>query len=239
MDAWQAVSAGLVGFCIGLVLVALARLTDSRVVRPLLYLILTAALWALGELVATGADDMAWKQIGLALLYSGAIFLPACWWTLAVRWAQEVERAARLRRPFWVRVPVLWAGAMWLVMASNPWHGWFLTPVLGGRNLYGPLWWVMAIPNYALILAAAGLVIRVSRSASRPAVRRQGIVLISSSGFTLISNWAYLFDTGVRPVGTLLVFAIAAAILALGMHRQSLFGVLPVALQEADVGCYR
>ena len=67
MDAWQAMSAGLVGLCIGLVLVALARLPDSRVVRPLLCLILTVVLWTLGELVASGADDMAQKQIGLAL----------------------------------------------------------------------------------------------------------------------------------------------------------------------------
>jgi signal transduction histidine kinase len=230
MDVWQLMSAGTVGLCIGLVLVALARLPDSRVVRPLLCFTITVVLWTLGELVASGADDMVRKQIGLTLLYSGTIFLPACWWTLAVRWAQEVEGRARLRRRLWVRAPLLWAGAMWLVMMSNPWHGWFLTPVLGGRNVYGSLWWVMAIPNYALILAAAGLVIRVAWRVDRPAVRRQGIVLVSSSGLTLFSNWAYLFDAGVRPVGTLLVFAIAAAILALGMHRQGLFGVLPVAL---------
>lgn len=230
MDVWQLISAGMVGLCIGLVLAGLARLPDSRVVRPLLCLTLTVVLWTLGELVAAGADDMVRKQIGLILLYSGTIFLPACWWTLAVRWAQEVEGRARLRRLFWVRVPLLWAGAMWLVMISNAWHGWFLTPVIGGRNLYGPLWWAMAIPNYALILAAAGLVVQVAWGVSRPAVRRQGIVLVSCSGLTLFSNWAYLFDAGVRPVGTLLVFAIAAAILALGMHRQGLFGVLPVAL---------
>ena len=120
MDAWQAISAGLVGLCIGLVLVALARLPDSRVVRSLLCLILTVALWSLGELVASGAEDMARKQIGLVLLYTGTIFLPASWWTLAVRWAQEVEGGARLIGPLWVRAPVLWAGAMWLVMASNP-----------------------------------------------------------------------------------------------------------------------
>jgi signal transduction histidine kinase len=230
MGAWQALSAGLVGLFIGLVVVALARLTDSRVVRPLLCVILTVALWALGELVAAGAEDMAWKQIGLAFLYTGAIFLPACWWTLAVRWAHEVEGVVRLRRPFWVRAPVLWAGAMWLVMASNPWHGGFLTPVLGGRNEYGLLWWLMAIPNYALILAAAGLVIHVSWRVARPAVRWQGVVLVSSSGLTLLSHWAYLFGSEVHPAATLLVFAIAAAILALGMYREGLFGALPTAL---------
>jgi hypothetical protein len=172
---------------------------------------------------------MAAKQIGLAVLYTGTIFLPACWWTLAVRWAQEVDGRTRLRHPLWVRAPLLWAGAMWLLMASNPWHGWFLTPVLGGRNAYEPLWWVMAIPNYALILVAAALVIRVSRRLSRPAVRWQGLVLVSSSGLALVCNWVYLFDTGVRPVETLLVFAVAAAVLAFGMYRQGLFGVLPAA----------
>jgi len=230
MEAWQALSAGLVGLCIGFVLVALARLPDSRVIRPLFCVILTVALWALGELVASGADEVAWKQTGLVFLYSGAIFLPVSWWALAVRWAQEVARTAGLRRPIWIRAPVLWASAMWLVMASNPWHGWFLTPVLGGRNEYGVLWWAMAIPNYALILAAAALVIGVSWRVRRPAVRRQGFVLVSASGLTLLSNWAYLFDSGVRPVSTLLVFAVAAAIVAMGMYRQALFGVLPAAL---------
>lgn len=230
MGAWEAVSAGLVGLCIGLVLVALARLPDSRVFRPLLCLLLTVALWTLGELVASGAEEMTRKQVGLLLLYSGTIFLPAAWWILALRWAQEVDRRVRLRHPLWVRAPLLWAAAMWLVMVSNPWHGWFLTPVLGGRNEYEPLWWTMAIPNYALILVAAGLVIRVTWQAARPAVRWQGIVLVSSSGLTLLTNWAYLLDSEVRSVPTLVVFTIAGSILALGMYRQGLFGVLPAAL---------
>jgi PAS domain-containing protein len=230
MDLWQTMGVGLVGFCIGLVLVALPRLPDSRVIRPILCLSITVAFWSLGEMVAGHADDMLRKQIGLVLLYTGTIFLPACWWALAVRWAQELKGEAWLTRPFWVRAPVFWAAAMWLVMASNPLHGSFLTPVLGGRNEYGPLWWVMAIPNYALILAAGGLVIRASWRIGRPAVRRQAAVLVASSGFALLSNWGYLFVWDIRPAGTLLVFAIAAAILALGMHHQSLFGVLPAAL---------
>jgi signal transduction histidine kinase len=200
------------------------------VVRPLLWFVVAVAAWAFGELVASGADDMAQKRIGLAFLYGGAIFLPTCWWTLAVRWAQEVEGLERLRSRLWLRAPLLWAGAMALVAASNPWHGEFLTPVLGGRNQYGPLWWVMAIPNYALIMAAAALVIQVLRRVGRPAVRWQGIVLISSSGLTLFSHFAYLLGSEVRPVTTVLVFATAAAILALGMYREGLFGVLPAAL---------
>ena len=43
MDLWQAMSVGLVGFCIGLVLVALARLPDSRVIRPLFCLIICSS----------------------------------------------------------------------------------------------------------------------------------------------------------------------------------------------------
>ncbi len=230
MDLWQAVSAGLVGLCIGLVLLAMARLPDSRVVRSLLWLVLAMAFWTLGEVVASSATDMVQKRIGLVFLYSGSIFLPVFWWTLAVRWAQEARGAAKLKHPLWVRVPLLWAAAMWLVMASNPWHGGFLTPVLGGRNEYGLLWWVMAIPNYALILAAAGLVTRVSLQIARPAVRWQGLVLVSSSGLALLGNWAYVFGSGVHPSATLLVFAAAGAILAVGMYRQGLFGVLPAAL---------
>jgi len=230
MDLGQAMSAGLVGLCIGLVLVALARLPDSRLIHPLLGVILAVALWSFGELVASDAEDMLQKQVGLLILYTGTIFLPACWWALAVRWTQELKGGACLAHPLWVRAPVLWAGAMWLVMASNPLHGWFLTPVLGGRNEYGPLWWVMAIPNYALILAAGGVVIQASWRLGRPAVRWQAAVLVAASGLALLSNWVFLLGSEVRPAATLLVFATAGAILALGMYRQSLFGVLPAAL---------
>lgn len=230
MDAWQAISAGLVGVCIGMVLVALARLPDSRVVRSLLCIVLAIALWSLGELVATGANEMVQKRIGLTLLYSGSTFLPAFWWALAVHWTREVEGTARLEHPLWVRAPLLWAGAMWLVMATNPWHGEFLTPVVGGRNQYGPLWWVMAVPNYAIVLAAAGLVARVSLRIARPAVRWQGLVLVTSSGIALVGNWAYVLGSRVQPSATLLVFAVAGAILAAGMYRQGLFGALPAAL---------
>ncbi len=230
MDLWQAISVGLVGLCVGLVLVALTRLPDSRVIRPILCLMLTVVFWSLGELVANHAEDMTHKQIGLLILYTGTTFLPACWWAVAVRWAQELKGEAWLTRRFWVRAPVFWAVAMWLVMVSNPLHGWFLTPVLGGRNEYGPLWWVMAIPNYALILAAGGLVIRASWRVGRPAVRRQAVVLVACSGFALLSNWVFLLGSEVRPTGTQLVFATAAAIFALGLYRQSLFGVLPAAL---------
>jgi signal transduction histidine kinase len=230
MGAVEDLSAGLVGLSIGLVLVALVRLPDSRVFRPLLCVILTVALWTFGEVVATGAEEMTRKQFGLLVLYTGTIFLPVSWWTLALRWAQEVDRGVRLRHPLWVRAPLLWAGAMWLAMVSNPWHGSFLTPVLGGRNEYGPLWWVMAVPNYAMILAAAGLVIRVSWKTARPAVRWQGVVLLSSSGLPLFGNLAYLLHSEVPAVPTLLVFVLAGAILALGMFRQGLFGVLPAAL---------
>jgi signal transduction histidine kinase len=61
-------------------------------------------------------------------------------------------------------------------------------------------------------------------------VRWQSVVLVSSSGLTLLSHWAYLLGSEVRPATTLLVFATAAAILAVGMYRQGLFGVLPAAL---------
>ena len=65
MDIWQAISAGLVGLCIGLVLVALGRLPDSRLIRPLLCVILTVALWSLGELVA------AYEQVRVVLVNHG------------------------------------------------------------------------------------------------------------------------------------------------------------------------
>jgi signal transduction histidine kinase len=183
----------------------------------------------LGDLVAGHAPDLFWKEVGITIHYSGAIFLPSLWWILVLRWAEERSAAPPIDVRLWIRVPLAFAAAMWLVMLTNPWHGRFLVPVLGWRNLYGPLWWVMAIPNYALIVGALGVSIRVLRRTGLPAVRRQGAFMIAASGLTLVSHWVYVAGIGTGANATIPVLALAAMILAVGMFRDGLFGVLPAA----------
>lgn len=112
MEALLAFKGVLVGLCIGFVGVGLVRLPDSRLSRALVAFCASAALWATGELVGEVAPDLFWEQVGIAVLYSGSIFLPALWWRLALRWA-ETRGFAWLRSPWWTRVPLLFAAVLW------------------------------------------------------------------------------------------------------------------------------
>jgi signal transduction histidine kinase len=230
VDPWQLLGAGLVGLWLGGVL-ALMRLPATPLANAVRGLAVCAALWAVGDLIAGLAPDLLWKQVGVSILYSGVIFLPAVWWILALHWAEDSRGAPSLPSRRWVRAPLLFASAMWLLMLTNPWHGRFLVPVVGGRNHYGPLWWLMAVPNYALILGAGVVVLRVFRRRDFQRTRSQGAFLIVASGITLVANWIYVSGAGTPPGVTLPMISIAVMILLVGMLRQGLFGVLPAALR--------
>jgi signal transduction histidine kinase len=230
VDPWQLLGAGLVGLWLGAVL-TLTRLPATPLSRAVRGLTVCAALWAVGDLIAGIAPDLFWKQLGVSILYSGVIFLPAVWWIVALRWSEERAATPSLDLRGRVRAPFVFAGAMWIAMVTNPWHGQFLVPVVGGRNLYGPLWWVMAIPNYGLILGAGVVVLRVLRRMDARPTRRQAAFLIIASGITLAANWVYVSGVGPAAGVTLPLISVAALILLVGMLRQGLFGVLPLALQ--------
>lgn len=229
MDLWHLLGAGLVGLWLGGVL-AFSRVPDSGLTRSLRGFAVCASLWALGDLLASLAPDLFWKRLGLAVLYSGGIFLPPMWWMLALRWSEY--RGAPL--PFdlarWTRLPLLFAGAMWLAMLSNPWHGQFIVPVVGGRNLYGPLWWLMAVPSYGLILGVLAVALRLRRRIRLPDARRQAAFVVAATGLTLVANWLYVAGASGSTNATLPVLSLSGVILCVGMLREGLFGVLPVAL---------
>ena len=235
MEIWLALSGVIGGFCIGLIGVAMSRLPRTPI-RPILYAFIgSGVLWIVGDLIASLATSAGWKHTGLAILYTGAITLPALWWLVALRWADDVEAGLPMRAPAWRWVPLGWAGAMWLVMITNPWHGAFLTPVIGGHNVYQPLWWAMALPNYALILASLAVELEVARRVARREVRRQASFMIAASGVTLLCNALYVSGL-VELNATVVSLSTSSALLLVGMAREGLFGVLPAAFSAIAAG---
>ena len=172
-DFWQLLGAAIVGLGTGGVIV-LTRLPVTGLSRSLRGFAICASLWALGDLITSLASTLFWKEIGIAILYSGVVFLPALWWRLAVQWAGERGLRVAFDPVFWTGVPLAFAGVMWLVMLTNPWHGAFLAPVVGGRNVYGPLWYLNAIPSYALIVGALVVEVWALRRGPSGARRQSG-----------------------------------------------------------------
>src|SRR5262245_2535700 len=231
MEIWQVLSAVFTGLAVGLIGLALARLPRSAIAPPLYGHVAAGGLWAIGNLIANTATTMGWKEAGVAILYTGAIALPSFWWAVALRWAEEEGARLPFRGAAWRNVPYAFAAAMWLVMITNPWHGAFLTPVVRGHNLYQPFWFVMAVPNYALILGALAVELAVMVRVRSREVRRQGALLITASLVTLAGNLLYVF--GQVPFDpTSVVLSASGALLALGMAREGLFGVVPTALLD-------
>jgi len=230
MLVWQLLGFGLVALIVAWVLPALWRLPDPRFFRPLIGLMVTVLLWAGGEVVTAFSSDLFWEQIGIAVLYSGAIFIAPIWWTITNSWAAEQSVTVPFAGRGWVRWPFVWAGAMWLVMLSNPWHGLFLTPVIGERNLYHPLWWAMAIPSYMLAASAFGVAIHVLFATRAQTVRRQAVLMACAGIVMLLSNWLYVLHTVPSINATLVALAVSGAVIMAGLYREGLFGLLPVAL---------
>jgi signal transduction histidine kinase len=222
MDVWQALSIGAVGLCAGLVLIGLIRFAGSPIARPLLGVAACGALWAVGDMINLGSRDLISDQIGLVVLYSGSIFLPALWALLALRWA--AARGSPLP-PFahrlW-RLSMVWAGGMWLVMLTNPWHHRFLIPVVGDRSILLPLWWGVAIPSYAFLVSAVGVQLWVSCRVRVPSVRREAAMMICAGLIVLLANSLSVFwlQSALPLQGMVLALAAAGTLLFAGLRLE-------------------
>jgi signal transduction histidine kinase len=236
MATWHMLGGVLIGGCVVAALFLISRAPDLRISRPLAGFAATGLLWAAGEVITLYSRDIFWEHAGITLLYSGSIFMVPLWWGLVTRWsASHGVRHRLLER--WVWLPLVYAGVFWLLMLTNPWHGRFLTPVIGGKNLYEPLWWGITIPNYLLIIAAAGVVADACRRIPVRAVRRQGVAMATASLSVVLANWIFVFGAEPAFDATFLVLGSAGAILVFAMYREGLFGLLPIAwasLAERD-----
>jgi hypothetical protein len=81
----------------------------------------------------------------------------------------------------------------WLAMATNTWHGMFITEVQGGYSVYNPIWYVQAAVNYGLILASLGIFIYLcvgARLSGR--VFLQAVIMTIGVLIPIVTNFVYL-----------------------------------------------
>jgi signal transduction histidine kinase len=193
----------------------------------------SALLWAVGDLATHFSTDLAQEARALTLLYTGSIPTAAAWWILAVRYARIHTRV-----PAWLAGPAIEAGpaalaaAGWLAFATHPWHGQFVTPVVGGPNLHHAGFWATVSFSYAEVAGASVLFAWVARRQSARE-RHNAWLLAGATMAPLAANAAYLF---VRAGSTLdftaLGLCVTSAAVLFGVRWTGLFRLQPVALAE-------
>jgi signal transduction histidine kinase/ActR/RegA family two-component response regulator len=194
---------------------------------------LFALLWVVGDLWASRATTLAEKQIALALLFSGSIPITATWWAITRRYVVWHGFARPWLNSRWAEAPAWFAAAAWLLMITNPWHGQFLTPVLGERD--APGWGValMAHGSFAIVVVTIALSAWATRRHPSPDVRHKMGILALASLLALVTGLLYVYvPTALRGLAVGVGLVLASAIVLYGIQRRRLFNPLPIALPE-------
>jgi len=200
---------------------------------PLLLVVASGVAWSTGEVLTGWATRVETKWPALVLLYAGSLSLPPLWWLAMVRWA----RAHGLDRPRLGRVaewaPITVMAGFWLLMVTHPWHGSFVTPVPGGRNVYHAGFYAAAFTNYGVTLASAALCLWTGMRLPDRDVRRASLVLVVPPLAIMAANLFYVFSAGYFPLYyTGLVLAGAGALALGAVLRTRRLWRLPATLPE-------
>ncbi len=229
----------LVDICAALFFLATAVFVSRR--RPpkplwptLLAVQLLPLLWIAGDIGTHLARDLFWEQLSITVIYSGSLFLLALWWLLAFRFAQAHGIRFSWAKPSLERAPLVWAAVTWACVATNPWHGQFLTPVIGARNEYHWLWWSTIPLGYLLVcLVAAGYATIFRRLRQVPGPRAQSCVMFIATLSTLLANAAYTLAPFDWPLDiSVLGGLLTGGLFVVGIYRGTLFDLSAVALRE-------
>ncbi|MBW2279641.1 MAG: hypothetical protein JRG76_11475 [Deltaproteobacteria bacterium] len=194
---------------------------------------LFALIWVVGDLWSSHATGMTEKQIALSVLFTGSIALPPLWWETSRRYIVWQGLSRTWMQSRWTRLPVAYAALAWLFMLTNPWHGQFIEPVVGGRNQY--YWGVTTVAwiHWGITLATFALCAWASRRHAEKRVRRKLAILAAATLFPLVTNFLHVqlpLGPGVDIVAVGL--GLSSLVVIYGITSSRLFDLAPVALHE-------
>ena len=190
-------------------------------------------LYLLGGAITQVSRDLVSEQLGIAVLYSGSLPAAAACWILAIRYAEAQGLPFRGLGARWIRLPMVAAGLGWGAMITNPWHGHFLTPVIGAHNAHHWLWWLFVPAGYALVTASLFLYAATAQRARDPLVRRNALIMASGILLTLVFNFVSYVPSLPLPFDlTVVGLGAASALFLFGAYRTRLFSLLPLALAQ-------
>ena len=188
-------------------------------------------LFAIGDLLTFAFTDPEFAWVPVAVLYSGIIFVPSTWWLLALRFAEAQGQPLAWGRSRWVYAPLALAALLWIGMISNPWHGQFLTQVIGDRNQYHWIWWVHAVSGYTLVTLTISLYIYLAIKVDSPNKRVQILIMLAAAAVNSIANALYAFFDDLVPIDpTAIAFSVSGILFIVGIHGAGLFSLSSITL---------
>lgn len=233
MSWWLLPSAFAVVILSGMCLFLSARRPPVPLWPVALLCQIAALVWVGGDLLTYFATTVSQKQLALFVLFSGSLSLPALWWVTSILYVRSHYLPWRWTQSQWVMLPAVAGVLGWLAMITNPWHGLFVTPLVGERSEYHALSTPFIVANIGLILGASlvftGLALQpVSRD-----VRRSALILAFSAFAPLLATTIYFFSDWQIPIDPVCIGLVAACGAMLwGVYHTGLLSLLPVALPE-------
>ena len=187
----------------------------------------------MGDVWASHAGTLGEKQIALALLFTGSLGLPALWWETCRRYVVWHGLARPWMRSPLARFPLWFGGAAWLLMITNPWHGQFIGPVVGGRNLYPWGVTLTAYTQWGIALCTCALCAWAAYRHEAPRARRRMAILAGATLAPVIANFLHLALPGMPPEDTVaLGLGLTSLVVIYGVARRQLFNLVPVGLHQ-------
>jgi PAS domain-containing protein len=191
-------------------------------------------LYLVGDAITTVSREMWLEELGIFLIYSGAVPAAAACWVLAIRYAEAQGRPFPWARGWWIRGPVVASAIAWAGAVTNPLHGQLVTPVMGADNLHHWMWYAVTPLGYLLVSGSLGLYALLAHASSDSLVRRNAVLMAGGLGVTLaFSSLAYMPSVSTPFDLTVVGLGAASAIFLYGAYRTQLFSLLPLAVVEA------
>lgn len=206
----------------------------SREFSALLFLMLAVEGWLVCNTLELTAGTEAWTLFWAKVTYVFVAATPVVWLAFMVQYT-GADR--------WLRSPVYWVSALVpcvtvLLVWTNEghhliWQQVEFVPVqrfLAIHVAYGPWFWVHTVQSYVLVLAGALLVLHSYLGAS-PVYRQQSRWLVWGGLIPVLWNMIYVLRVipGLRKDYTPVALALAGLCFAIGMARDRLFDLRPMA----------
>ncbi|MAU01097.1 MAG: hypothetical protein CL608_28460 [Anaerolineaceae bacterium] len=216
------------------VILGLARRYPSRPTRLLTYLALTIAGWLVFNSLELAASSPEASVFWAKVSYTFITLTPVAWLAFALQYTGNVRWLQRDRFFIFFLVPVVVTlSAYTNELHQLLWREYIFTPVsifLAFSVEHGPFFWLHIVHSYVLVFTGAFLIVRQALR-TFAVYWRQASYLIVGALVPVVTNIFYLINPipAIKKDYTPISFAISALVLTIGVVRDRLFDVRPVA----------